>query len=210
MSNGVARKLNLALYLNPETSEADRFAVGALRDWYDKAKRSHTDRTSLEMVVRLFHRDIYLAGLYVHLLNPRLSRSLSVALDSENLTATAFWRQLHACGLSDDGSEASTAEEALFSPSQLTQLQQLLAEQNAHIVSVQQELQQLRQLADNQARQLKRLQGQSLSSGFQGSGAQGSGTQISESKGTSFESTELSELMPPSAQLKKIKQKGLF
>ena len=210
MSNGVARKLNLALYLNPETSEADRFAVGALREWYDKAKRSHPDRTSLEMVVRLFHRDIYLAGLYVHLLNPRLSRSLSVALDSENLTSTAFWRQLHACGLSDDGSEASTAEETLFSPSQLTQLQQLLAEQNAHIVAVQQELQQLRQLADNQARQLKRLQGQPQSSGSQGAGAQGSGTQISESKGTSFESTELSDLMPPTAQLKKIKQKGLF
>ena len=205
MSNGVARKLNLALYLNPETSEADRFAVGALREGYDKAKRSHTDRTSLEMVVRLFDRDIYLAGLYIHLLNPRLSRSLSVALDSENLPATAFWRQLHACGLSDDGSEASTAEEALFSPSQLTQLQQLLAEQNAHIVAVQQELQQLRQLADNQARQLKRLQGQP-----QSSAAPGSGTQISESKGTSFESTDLSELMPPSAQLKKIKQKGLF
>lgn len=210
MSNGMARKLNLALYLNPETSEADRFAVGALREWYDKAKRSHTDRTSLEMVVRLFHRDIYLAGLYVHLLNPRLSRSLSVALDSENLTPTAFWRQLHACGLSDDGSEASTAEEALFLPSQLTQLQQLLAEQNAHIVAVQQELQQLRQLADNQARQLKRLQGLQQSSAAQGSGAQGSGTQISESKGTSFESTDLSELMPPTAQLKKIKQKGLF
>lgn len=205
MSNGVARKLNLALYLNPETSEADRFAVGALREWYDKAKRSHADRTSLEMVVRLFHRDIYLAGLYVHLLNPRLSRSLSVALDTENLTPTAFWRQLHACGLSDDGSEASTAEEALFSPSQLTQLQQLLAEQNAHIVAVQQELQQLRQLADNQARQLKRLQGQP-----QSSATPGAGTQISESKGTSFESTDLSELMPPSAQLKKIKQKGLF
>ena len=128
-----------------------------------------------------------------------------MALDSENLTATAFWRQLHACGLSDDGSEASTAEEALFSPSQLTQLQQLLAEQNAHIVAIQQELQQLRQLADNQARQLKRLQGQP-----QSSAAPGSGTQISESKGTSFESTDLSELMPPSAQLKKIKQKGLF
>ena len=205
MSNGVARKLNLALYLNPETSEADRFAVDALRDWYDKAKRSHPDRTSLEMVVRLFHRDIYLAGLCIHLLNPRLSRSLSVALDSDNLTPTAFWRQLHACGLSDDGSEASTAEEALFSPSQLTQLQQLLAEQNAHIVAVQQELQQLRQLADNQARQLKRLQGQPPSSA-----AQSSGTQISENKGTSFESTDLSELMPPSAQLKKIKQKGLF
>ncbi len=205
MSNGVARKLNLALYLNPETSDADRFAVGALREWYDKAKRSHTDRISLEMVVRLFHRDIYLAGLYVHLLNPRLSRSLSVALDSENLTSTAFWRHLHACGLSDDGSEASTAEEALFSPSQLTQLQQLLAEQNAHIVAVQQELQQLRQLADNQARQLKRLQGQALNAA-----APDSGTQISESKGTSFESTDLSELMPPSAQLKKIKQKGLF
>ena len=209
MSNGVARKLNLALYLNPETSEADRFAVGALREWYDKAKRSHPDRTSLEMVVRLFHRDIYLAGLYIHLLNPRLSRSLSVALDPENLTSTAFWRQLHACGLSDDGSEASTAEEALFSPSQLTQLQQLLAEQNAHIVAVQQELQQLRQLADNQARQLKRLQGQQ-SSAAPDSGVQGSGTQISESKGISLESTDLSELMPPSAQLKKIKQKGLF
>jgi hypothetical protein len=205
MSSGVARKLNLALYLNPETSEADHFAVGALREWYEKAKRSHSDRTSLEMVVRLFHRDIYLAGLYIHLLNPRLSRSLSVALDSESLTPTAFWRQLHACGLSEDGSEATTAAEVLFSPSQLTQLQQLLAEQNAHIVAVQQELQQLRQLADSQARQLKRLQGQPLASTDPGSG-----TQISESRGTSLESTDLSELMRPSAQLKKIKQKGLF
>ena len=42
MSKSAAKKLNLALYLNPETSEADPYAVGALQQWDDQAKRSHS------------------------------------------------------------------------------------------------------------------------------------------------------------------------
>lgn len=202
MSNGVARKLNLALYLNPETSDSDRYAVGALRQWYVKAKRSHSDRTTLDMAVRLFHRDIYLAGLYLYLLDPKLSRSLGGALDDESLTPTAFWRQLHACGLTQGEHQQITDDEALFSPSQLTQLQQLLAKQNSHIVAVQQELQQLRQLADSQARQLKRLQGQTASGAAPG--------EESPSTGATQESSVLSELMPSPERIAKIKQKGLF
>ena len=78
----------------------------------------------------------------------------------------------------------------------------MLAEQNSHIVAVQQELQQLRQLADSQARQLKRLQGQTASGAAPG--------EESPSTGATQESSVLSELMPSPERIAKIKQKGLF
>ena len=67
---------------------------------------------------------------------------------------------------------------------------------------MQQELQQLRQLADSQARQLKRLQGQAVSGAAPSTESSGTGA--------TQESSVLSELMPSPERIAKIKQKGLF
>lgn len=216
MSNGVAKKLTLALYLNPETSEADRYAVGALQQWYDKAKKSHALASDLDMVIRLFHRDIYLAGLYLHLLSPRLCRGIAGALDNHNITLATLKQQLDACGLElplapqgDNG----------FSAAQLAQLQQLLmatpaegspptptlnleaalAEQHALLALMSEELSQLRALAETQAEQLTRLKLGNLR------------TQSADaSRQDQTEESSLSELAPHLAQIQQIKKKGLF
>ena len=205
MSNTFARKLNLALYLNPETSESDRAAIQVLKDWYERARRSHPDRTILDLLVRLFHRDIYLAGLYLYQLSPQLSRSLAGALEGHQCTPDAFWRQLLAAGVVNADTTSATAEEARFSPSQMAQLQHLLAEQQGQLVAIQQELDQVRQLAERQARALQ---------GLKRSGAVATSSNDADSEAPSttpgIAEQELSELMVAPDQLRKVRQRGLF
>ncbi len=66
MSNDGAKRLSLLLNLNPTISKADRYAIGVLQRWYRQAKYSHSDPADLEASVKGFHRDIYLAGLFLH------------------------------------------------------------------------------------------------------------------------------------------------
>lgn len=127
MSDPQAKKLNLPLYLNPVVSAADRVAMGALQQWYEQTKQSYGDQAGPELdgVIRAFHRDIYLAGLHLYLINPRLCNHVAQALEQTDLTLEALVQQLSACGLWTPASETSDA--TTFSASQLEQLERLLA-----------------------------------------------------------------------------------
>lgn len=222
MSNA-AKKLSLALYLNPETSQADRYAVGALQQWYSKTKRTHADRAELDMVVRLFHRDIYLAGLYLHLLSPRLCQGIASALDHHHINLVTLQQLCTASGLSWE--QTSAALHDGFSPTQVAQLQQLLhsgplpacadlsepaADTSTLLQTIQQQGEQLdallsetlalRQLAEEQARQLGRLR----------SGVAPAAQNVECQRGVQSEAADVTELMPNLAQIQQIKKKGLF
>ena len=229
MSKSAAKKLNLALYLNPETSEADRYAVGALQQWYDKAKRSHNSNQDLEMVVRLFHRDIYLAGLYLHLLSPRLCKGIGSALDHHNINLVTLHKLLQASGL--ELHSAATEQPSAFSETQLGQLQELLATlpgeadddtfiapqpmpqptpqpmvyqqpemQAEQFNTLMGELQQLKALAQEHASALRRLK----------SGVKMATSSDTQSAGNQLEEMDVSELAPQLEQIQKIRQKGFF
>ena len=227
MSKSAAKKLNLALYLNPETSEADRYAVGALQQWYDKAKRSHNSNQDLEMVVRLFHRDIYLAGLYLHLLSPRLCKGIGSSLDHHNINLVTLHKLLQASGL--ELHSAATEQPCAFSETQLGQLQELLATlpgeadddtfiapqpqpvpqpmvyqqpemQAEQFNTLMGELQQLKALAQEHASALRRLK----------SGVKMATSSDTQSAGNQLEELDVSELAPQLEQIQKIRQKGFF
>src|SRR5690606_23544635 len=125
---------------------------------------------------RAFHHDLYLAGLRLYLIDPRLCRQIAAALEQKNLTMNALAQQLSACGLWDESQGQG------FSSEQLTQLQDLLAavapqsraadeaegakssalskqlsEQKKQLTAMQVELEKLRLLAEEQARQLRNL-----------------------------------------------------
>lgn len=128
MSNGQPKKLNLALYLDPVTSDADRAAMDALQQWYEDAKLSHGEQQDADMssVVRLFHRDIYLAGLRLYLINPTFCRQIANALAQQQYSVEMLVQQGRACGLLP--LEASNGpDDSSFSEIQLEQLERLLS-----------------------------------------------------------------------------------
>ncbi len=231
MSKSAAKKLNLALYLNPETSEADRYAVGALQQWYDKAKRSHNSNQDLEMVVRLFHRDIYLAGLYLHLLSPRLCKGIGSALDHHNINLVTLHKLLQASGL--ELHSAAAEQPSAFSETQLGQLQELLAtlpgEADDDTFIAPQPMPQptptpqpmVYQQPEMQAEQFNTLMGelQQLKALAQEhasalrrlkSGVKMATSSDTQSAGNQLEELDVSELAPQLEQIQKIRQKGFF
>lgn len=237
MSNGGARKLNLTLYVNPETSEADRRAVAVLQQWYRQAKQSHSERADLDMLVRLFHRDIYMAGLFLYQLSPRLCRSLALANEEPEARIDSLLQQLEICGLwqaeatapaasadaqvsaqlealqqwlqrtLQEQSEAPAAPASVDSSALPEALQQQWQQQQQQMAQMQEQMQQLRQLAEAQSLQLQRLRAAPAASGRAGE-ASGSPSPAASQSGP--QTATLSDVAPDPERLRRIKQKGLF
>lgn len=169
MAEAPAKKLKLPLYLNPVVSQADQVAMAALEQWYEQTRQScGGPGAELEALIREFHRDLYLSGLHLYLINPRLCRHVAEALEVEP-SAAALDRELKACGLWPEGEAAQPGSET-FSPAQLEQLQNLLSASNPstadtrdssallrQMTAMESELKQLRELVEAQSKQLRRI-----------------------------------------------------
>lgn len=171
MAEAPAKKLNLPLYLNPVVSPPDQVAMNALEQWYKTTSKScGGPGPELDSLIREFHHDLYLAGLHLYLINPRLCRHVADALQ-ENPTAEALDAELKACGLWPESQSAAAAnDDHAFSSTQLEQLQSLLngvgssaqsdqgsAELLQQMAAMESELKQLRTLVEEQSQQLRRL-----------------------------------------------------
>lgn len=227
MASGKAKTLNLSLHLNPAASEADGAALEALKQWYEECKQSHGNGSGpdVDAEVRILHHDIYLAGLHLHRINPRLCRHVAEALGQSALTIESLVRQLQACGLWPGPSEAEQKNptDASFSDTQLEQLQQVLArapapeqseqqsgvpdaalagqlaEQGKQLSVMIEEIQQLRALAEQQALQLQKLKSTAPVSSVPAT-----------SRSPAAEEMSVADMDPQFAQMQKIRQKGIF
>jgi len=186
------KKLNLPLYLNPVVSQADRAAMEALQHWYTTAKQNCQQRDELDGIIRGFHRDLYLAGLRLHQINPRLCRHVAEAMEQSDLDAETFSQQLSACGLLPSPAAETTNETV-----DLTPLTALLAEQSKQLGSMQDELSQLRKLAEQQARQLQKMK---FASSAPSPGRKSDGS----------EEMDVSAMQSQIKQMQKVRAKGIF
>lgn len=193
-----AKRLSLMLTLNPALSEADRFAIRALKRWYQQAKRSHEVEEDLQATVKKFHRDIYLSGLFLHLLNPGLASNLANLLTEEDVSLQTLLYQLNSMGFA-----VSATTPADDTREQLEQIQAAIAEQQQGdaFSTLMSQLQALTSLVEAQQNQLQRLTTRTSAV------TAGSATEkhLSEQK----EAHELPEAEVRD-QMKKIKQKGIF
>lgn len=227
MANGPAKKLNVALHLNPAESQADAAALNALQDWFTKAKQSHGAGSEAEMdaAISALHHDVYLAGLHLYLIDSRLCRQLGGALAQGIPTVDTLQQQLRACGLvAAPEATKEPAQEAVFSEAQLQQLAQLvsnaptatapqadgagsgdealadqLTDQGEHLKVMSAELKALRALAEQQYAELQRLKAGT---------AAASAPAASKSPGT--EEMDVAGMEPQIAQMRKIRDKGVF
>lgn len=93
MRNGPIRRVNLSLHLTPEQSHADLRAMKQLQQWHQAVGQSASVDDS-NMTIRAFHRDVYLAGLQLFLLDPALCHHVAESLGRENLTLEALLGEL--------------------------------------------------------------------------------------------------------------------
>lgn len=216
MADQEARKLNLPLYLNATLSKSDGEAMVALQQWYEKAQQSCRGRAELDSMIQVFHRDLYLAGLCLYQINPRLCRQVAETLEQRDLTLETLAQQLSACGLWAEN------QEKRFSADQLKQLDDLLAagnseasasteggkssslakqltEQKMQLTAMQAELEKLRVLAEEQAQQLRQLEPAAPVPAPRKTG-----------KASGAEETDVSQMTTSVAKMKKVRGKGVF
>lgn len=93
MRKGQIRRVNLSLHLTPEQSHADLRAMQQLQQWHQSVNQSASVDDS-NMEIRAFHRDVYLAGLQLFLMDPALCHHVAESLGRENLTLEKLLSEL--------------------------------------------------------------------------------------------------------------------
>lgn len=218
MSKGSTRQVNFSLHLRPDTSRADERVIAWLKQWHSELKQGDGDRNNANMEIRAFHRNVYLAGLQLQLLDPQLCNAIAESIGREELTLPELVGKLVRDKLLPEGVPmAFTAADSAgsFSAEQLSQLKNLLIEhqpehapvagsesttdQQAEFQRMHDELDRLKTVLNQQTRLLQQLQRQGVSA---------PATENSKDSGT--EESDLSALSAPTEKMQKIKQKGIF
>lgn len=216
MSNPV-REIQLSLQLDPE-QESDRQALAALKQWYQRAKIINSDNDSFDFFKLRLHKNIYLSGLFLCLLEPKLIKCLSRHLQEQQLTGEFLHRALAEHGIMP-GSGASMADPLVpdeLATSIVDRLTPLLnnqretaslGEQNAQLQAqvgtLAQRLQEQGDLLQQQARLLDSL---ARSGGPSPSGTAETPTLVTQGSGE----LPLHDLSATAARVRKVRAKGVF
>lgn len=221
MSNRHIRRVNLSLHLSPEHSRADLRAMLQLKKWHQELSQAGSNSGDANMEMRRFHRNVYLAGLQLQLLNPQLCSHVAESMGREKLTLDALCSELSAASLlpvSASPTAAPAAEQvapsADFSKQQLRQMRALMSEAlqrqpapaapndgaREELSQLRSEVAQLKTLLNQQNLLLQqlRLSGRAASPAAEGS------------KNGAAEEVDLSTLGAPAQKMKQIRQKGIF
>lgn len=224
MSKGPTRQVNFSLHLRPDTSKADERVIAWLKQWHNDLKQGSEDRNNANQEIRAFHRNVYLAGLQLQLLNPQLCNAIAESIGHEELKLPELIGKLVRDKLLPEGipmvpaaAAGTSATPTEFTGQQLNQLKQLLseavpeaaatpvsdnglsAEQLAEFKRMHTEMDKLKTVLNQQTRLLQQLQRQGVSAPAESS-----------SRDDGSEESDLTALSAPTEKMQKIKQKGIF
>jgi hypothetical protein len=210
MRNRQTRRVNLSLHLSPEQSRADLRAMLQLKQWHQALQQGESDVNDANMAIRRFHRNVYLAGLQLHLLKPQLCSHVAESLGRESLTLESLCGELQQAGLLP-GEKSAEAEEA-FSAAQREQLLALMGQAmqqsppaapqavtSEETVKLRHEVAELKTLLEQQHLLLQQLR-------VNGRTAAGPAP----ARGGQAEEVDLSAVAAPTQKMNKVRQKGIF
>lgn len=179
MRKGQIRRVNLSLHLTPDQSRADLRAMQQLQKWHQSMDKSASiDDTNME--IRAFHRDVYLAGLQLHLMDPSLCHHVAESLGRETLTLAQLLGELTP--------QESVPEKAVDTS----------AEQLAQLQMIRDEVAALKSLLEQQKLTLQQLR------------MAGKTAAEPERAASGKEELDLSQVDAPTEKMKKVRQKGIF
>ncbi|MGU3415871.1 hypothetical protein ACLBW0_19245 [Enterobacteriaceae bacterium C34A] len=211
MRSGQTRRVNLSLHLSPEASRADQRAMMQLKTWHDAVQQAGSGVTEANMEIRRFHRNVYLAGLQLHLLKPQLCSRIAESLGREALSLESLCAELQQDALlPGDTPQAAPAAATDFSQQQLEQLRTLFTQsqlqQNAQAAaaapeteSLRREVAELKTLLEQQHLLLQQLRVSGRSASAQESPRSAQTKEVS-----------LSAVDAPTQKMNKVRQKGIF
>lgn len=123
------KRISYSILLDPLNIPADRFASKVLHEWADKiTSLASSAESSLEIHdAKAIHKQVYLSGMFLHLLNPELSSRLSIQLTDEQITVETLLAALESLGLHDSTASQTTGTGMLNADS-LAKMEEALTE----------------------------------------------------------------------------------
>lgn len=224
MSNRHIRRVNLSLHLSPEHSRADLRAMLQLKKWHQELNQTGTNPGDANMEMRRFHRNVYLAGLQLQLLNPQLCSHVAESMGREKLTLDELCAELVSAQLlpvpPGEAPAPAPATEPVassddFSKQQLRQMRALMSDalsrlpapaaaaddaSREELTLLRGEVAQLKTLLNQQHLLLQQLR---LSGRAAAPAAENT-------RSGQAEELDLSTLGAPAQKMKQIRQKGIF
>ncbi|HAT1571469.1 TPA: hypothetical protein I8Y10_002844 [Kluyvera cryocrescens] len=222
MSNRHIRRVSLSLHLSPEHSRADLRAMLQLKKWHQELNQTGTNPGDANMEMRRFHRNVYLAGLQLQLLNPQLCSHVAESMGRDKLTLDELCGELVSAQLlpippGEAPEPAPAASSDDFSKQQLRQMRALMSDalsrlpapapaaaaddaSREELTLLRGEVAQLKTLLNQQHLLLQQLR---LSGRAAAPAAENT-------RSGQTEELDLSTLGAPAQKMKQIRQKGIF
>lgn len=104
------KRMTFSIYMDPGALESDRYAVGVLQNWYQRARKIQDGAEEFDFSKSRFHKDIYLSGMFMYVLAPNLCKAIANALGPEQVSLTTLRHAFASCGFNlGEGSSAAPA-----------------------------------------------------------------------------------------------------
>ncbi|WP_256351765.1 hypothetical protein [Aeromonas sp. sia0103] len=94
------KRMTFSIYMDPGALESDRYAVGVLQNWYQRARKIQDGAEEFDFSKSRFHKDIYLSGMFMYVLAPNLCKVIANALGPEQVSLTTLRHAFASCGFS--------------------------------------------------------------------------------------------------------------
>lgn len=92
------KRMTFSIYMDPGALESDRYAVGVLQNWYQRARKIQDGSEEFDFSKSRFHKDIYLSGMFMYVLAPNLCKAIANALGPEQVSLTTLRHAFASCG----------------------------------------------------------------------------------------------------------------
>lgn len=92
------KRMTFSIYMDPGALESDRYAVGVLQNWYQRARKIQDGSEEFDFSKSRFHKDIYLSGMFMYVLAPNLCKAIANALGPEQVSMTTLRHAFASCG----------------------------------------------------------------------------------------------------------------
>ncbi|MBO0398067.1 hypothetical protein J1F21_07055 [Aeromonas veronii] len=108
--------MTFSIYMDPGALESDRYAVGVLQNWYQRARKIQEGTEEFDFSKSRFHKDIYLSGMFMYVLAPNLCKAIANALGPEQVNMTTLRHAFASCGfnLGEVASEAQPVADVMI------------------------------------------------------------------------------------------------
>lgn len=110
------KRMTFSIYMDPGALESDRYAVGVLQNWYQRARKIQDGTEEFDFSKSRFHKDIYLSGMFMYVLAPNLCKAIANALGPEQVSMTTLRHAFASCGfnLGEVAGEAQPAADVMI------------------------------------------------------------------------------------------------